>query len=268
MAGYYLCETPRARHPYYIESTRVNIWSIEELCYYMCQNVYLIDDMIINESLCTWLEKELGLVSTAAHLRRVLEKNGAPDEFVMPIFRQCGYVPQAELSYFREQLRQVQVEPRSMRQKMKADYLVHYGMHVSAVEEYKKILEKRSPGRLGIQFYAVVLENMATAYARLFRFEEAAECLWDSYQTLKSRKVYEKYLRLLPLFLPENRYYSRLEEIKADRDLAADMRADTLNVLQEALDSDFAREWEAAALPDRIEQLKKEYVKSTTNAER
>lgn len=40
---------------------------------------------------------------------------------------------------------------------------------------------------------------MAAAYARLFEFEEAARCLWESYQTMKSKKVYEKYLRILPL---------------------------------------------------------------------
>lgn len=268
MAGYYLCEVPRAQHPFYIESIRINIWSIEELCYYMWKNVYLIDEMIINVPLCRWLEQELGLDALAAALRRVLDKKGAPDEFVIPIFRQCGYVKPAELSYFREQLRQVQVEPHSMRQKMKADYLVNYGMYVGALEEYEKILENRSPGRLGIQFYATVFENMATAYARLFRFEEAAECLWNSYQTLKSRKVYEKYLRLLPLYLPEKKYYSRLEEIKADRDLAADMRADTQAVMQEAQTSAFAQEWENIELSDKIEQLKSEYVKNTANMER
>lgn len=268
MAGYYLCETPRARHPYYIESIRINIWSIEELCYYMWKHVYLIDEQILNESLCAWLEKELGLSSLAAVLRHVLEKNGSPDEFVLPIFRQCKYVKPAELSYFREQLCQVQIEPRSMRQKMKADYLVNYGMYVSAIEEYEKILERRSPGRLGIQFYATVLENMAAAYARLFRFEEAADCLWNSYQTLRSRKVYEKYLRLLPLFLPENKYHSRLEEIKADRDLAAEMQADTRRVFEEARESAFAKAWEGLELRDKIEQLKQEYVKSTTNMER
>lgn len=268
MAGYYLCEAPRAQHPYYIESIRMNIWSIEELCYYMWQNVYLIDEALINEKLCVWIEKELHLSALAGTLRRVLEKNGSAEEFVMPVFRQCGYVKAAELSYFREQLRQVQIEPQSVRQKMKADYLVNFGMYVSAVEEYEKILDRRVPGRLGIQFYATVLENMASAYARMFRFEEAAACLWDSWQTLKSRKVYEKYLRLLPLFLPENKYYGRLEEIKADRDLAADMRADTEAVMREAQESAFAREWEEVELPDRIEQLKKEYVKSTTNMER
>lgn len=268
MADYYLCEIPRASRPFYIESIRRNLWSMEELCYFMWKNVYLIDETLINTELCDWLETELGQKGLADTLRSVLKRQGQADEFVMPIFRQCGYIKPAELSYFCQQLSQVQIEPRSVRLKMKGDYLVNCGMYVGALKEYERIMEKRARGRLGIQFYATVLENMATAYARMFCFEEAGECLWDSYQTLRSRKVYEKYLRLLPLYLPEHKYRERLEEIKADRKLAADMRMDAQSVMKEGLESDFAKEWDEVPLEEKIEELKKEYVKCTTNAER
>lgn len=263
MGAYYLCQTPRARHPYYMESIDISIWSIEELCYYMRENVYLIDETVLGPKLCDWIETELHLKKLAETLRRSLEKDVPADEFVMPIFRECGYLSAAELLYFKEKLVQVQIEPTDVRRKMKADYLVNYGMYVSAINEYERILKHRGPGRLGIQFYAVVLENMATAYAHLFRFEEAAECLWESYRTLKSRKVYEKYLRLLPMFLPENKYLARLEEIKADRDVAAAMKADVAAILQEGQTSHFAGEWDALEISEQIEKLKAEYIRHT-----
>ncbi|MDO4343257.1 MAG: hypothetical protein Q4C50_00490 [Eubacteriales bacterium] len=265
MAEYYLCRTARARHPYYIESVGINIWSIEELCYYMRENVYLLDETILNVKLCDWLGQELGLEKLRRVMMRALESQGGAEEFVMPIFQECGYLTGPELSWFHEKLMQVQIEPRDVRKKMKADYLVKYGLYVSALEEYDKILKRRSPGRLGIQFYAAVCENMAAAYARMFRFEEAADCLWASYSALKSRKVYEKYLRILPLFLPERKYQERLEEIRADRDLAAAMKEDTAAILQEAQQSDFAKEWAQEETPQRLERLKREYIACTKN---
>lgn len=263
MGTYYLCQTPRARHPYYIESIHRNIWSIEELCYYMKENVYLVDETVLSKKLCDWIGTELHLRRLADNLKRALEKEAPADEFVMPIFRECAYLSPTELLYFREKLVQVQIEPMDVRCKMKADYLVNYGMYVSAITEYERILKQRRPGSLGIQFYAVVMENMATAYAKLFRFEEAAECLWESYQTLKSRKVYEKYLRLLPLFLPEKRYLEKLEEIRADRDLAADMKADAAAILQEGLTSHFAEEWDSRTTGEQLKYLKEEYIQNT-----
>lgn len=261
MGGYYLCRTARARHPYYIESIGINVYSIEELCYYFSENVYLIDETVMNEKLCVWLGEELGLRRLQKILLRALEKGEESTSFVMPIFLECGYLEEPKLKLFREQLQNIQIEPQDMRRKMKADYLTGYGMYVSAVEEYNKILDNRGPGRLGTQFYASVLESQAGAYARMFRFEEAANCLWESYLTLRSKKVYEKYLRLLPLFMSERNYQNRLAEMKADRDEARRMKDDTQAILLEGQQSRFAKEWEEKTRQEQIEDLKREYLR-------
>lgn len=261
--GYYLCEIPRAKHPYYIESVGIHIWSIEELCYYMKENVYLLDETILGENLAQWIKEELHLPALAKTLAHALETGAPATDFVLPIFRECAYLSEPEFSYFKEELAQVQIEPRDVRKKMKADYLVHYGMYVRAIEEYENLLRKRGKGRLGTQFYAAVLENMATAYAHLFRFEDAADCLWESYHALRSRKVYEKYLRLLPLFLPEERYRERIVQIKADRDLAAAMKADAETILREGRESAYAKEWDALPEKELLAKLKSDYVQCT-----
>ena len=49
MSGYILCQTGRAEAPYFIENISINIYSLEELCYYLEHNRYLIDQTILNE---------------------------------------------------------------------------------------------------------------------------------------------------------------------------------------------------------------------------
>ena len=61
MSGYILCQVKRARLPYYIENISTNIYSIEELCFYLYHNIYLLDSTILNEELCFWIRDELGL---------------------------------------------------------------------------------------------------------------------------------------------------------------------------------------------------------------
>ena len=39
MSGYILCQTKKAEHPYFIENISMNIYSIEELCYYLYHNL-------------------------------------------------------------------------------------------------------------------------------------------------------------------------------------------------------------------------------------
>lgn len=262
MSSYYLCRTEAAENPFYIESIGRKIYSLEELCYYFSQYIYLIDESVVNLELCKWIGSELGLEKLKNRLLRALEREN-PAEFVLPVFQECGYLDKQELKLFQEQFAEILVEPEEVRRKMKADYLAEFGRYVIALQEYEKILSGKKNGKMGMQFYAAVQENMAAAYARLFEFEEAARCLWDSYQTMKSRKVYEKYLRILPLFLSEKKYQERLEQIRADRKEAMELWEDTQSVLQEGMENGKEEERSQEQWNRYVEQRKEEYLKNT-----
>ena len=51
MSGYILCREPMAAVPYYIENIGINIYSVEELCYYLYKNLHLADDSLMNQGL-------------------------------------------------------------------------------------------------------------------------------------------------------------------------------------------------------------------------
>ena len=56
--------------------------TIEELCYYLCNNLYLIDYTIMNGQLCDWLDEELEMKALASELRDVLRLHGSVEKFV------------------------------------------------------------------------------------------------------------------------------------------------------------------------------------------
>ena len=59
MGNLILCHDRHAAHPYEITRIHCRIFTIEELCYYLCNNLYLIDYTIMNGQLCDWLDEEL-----------------------------------------------------------------------------------------------------------------------------------------------------------------------------------------------------------------
>ena len=63
MSGYILCQTKKADKPFFVESINTNIYSLEELCYFLYHNLYLVDSSVINENLCIWISEELDLPS-------------------------------------------------------------------------------------------------------------------------------------------------------------------------------------------------------------
>ena len=94
-----LCQVKKAEKPYYIESIGIHIYTIEELCFYLYENIYLIDQTIINEALCDWLRDELGLKKLYRQLYEQLEKQEGIAYFVLPIFREIGYLWGEELAF-------------------------------------------------------------------------------------------------------------------------------------------------------------------------
>ena len=262
MSSYYLCRTECAERPFYIESIGRKIYSLEELCYYFSQYLYLIDESVMNLKFCKWTGSELGLEKLKNRLMRALGQEN-PEEFALAVFQECGYMGRQELKLFQEQFAEILTEPEEVRRKMKADYLVEFGRYVIALQEYDKILSEQKKGKMGMQFYAAVQENMAAAYARLFEFEEAARCLWESYQTMKSKKVYGKYLRILPLFLSEKKYQERLEQIRADRKAAMELWQDSQNIIKEGMEEDEKETRSLEQWKHQTEHMKAEYLQNT-----
>ena len=217
--SYDLCTGKQAEKPYFIENIRTGIYSLEELCFYLYNNICLIDESILNEGLCDWIRDELGLARLYRQLYEQLDKLEKQDGaafFVLPIFREAGYLTHAEMREFQEKLAKLEVQSDDMKRKLRGDYLFREKMYARAIGEYREILRRRTPGKLGTQFYAAVLNNLGAAYAGLFQFETAAECFRESYELMKTKETLRKYISALPLFLDGEECRERVDALRAD----------------------------------------------------
>ena len=216
MSGYHLCQVKKPDTLFYRVSAQTFL-RLRELCFYLEKNIYLLDQTIINEKLLDWIRDELGLVRLYRKLYEQLENGETIGNFILPIFKEIGYLSHDEFRELQEKIRTIEIQPEDLRRKIKADYLVEYHMYNNAIQEYSTLLKKRNPGKMGVQFYAAVYANLASAYARLFLFEEAADCLWKSYETVRSNEIYRRYLATLSLFLSREDYEKRLDELKVPK---------------------------------------------------
>ena len=142
MSGYILCQTKRAKLPYFIENISTNVYSIEELCYYLYHNLYLIDQTIMNEGLCSWIQEELELPALAAKLRSKISKFASAEDIVYPVFKEINYLTYEELKELNVRLQKMNEETPAMREKQKADALMENEMYVHAIQVYQNLLER------------------------------------------------------------------------------------------------------------------------------
>ena len=92
MGSLILCHKKRAKQPYMITRVHIRIYTIEELCYYICNNLYLIDYTLMNRQLCEWIREELHMWELADQLLGQMEKNCTAEQFVLTILesKRCG----------------------------------------------------------------------------------------------------------------------------------------------------------------------------------
>ena len=260
--GFDLCQVKRADKPYYIESISTNIYTIEELCFYLYENVCLIDQTIVNEALCDWLRDELGLKKLYRQLYEQLERQDGIAYFVMPIFREIGYLSPERMRQMQERLSKLEVQPEDVRQKLKGDYLVKCGMYGNAMHEYYQILGRKGPGKLGTQFYAEIWNNLGCAYARLFQFEDAADCFFRAWKQVKTKEMMRKYVSVLPLYLKEDQYREKLRQLGADGYLISRIQEYNAEICKKAGEPGQREEYDEETLKEKIRQMREDYCRS------
>ena len=136
MGSLILCHKKRAKHPYEITRIHKRIYTIEELCYYLCNNLYLIDYTIINEQLCRWIRDELELVSLAESLMEMLKNHVSVEQFVLYVLNDAKIYTQGELAHIQNVLEKLKNQKEVERQKYKADTLMESGELESASRVY------------------------------------------------------------------------------------------------------------------------------------
>ena len=102
-----LCNQNMAAFPYYVEEAAIGVYSLEELSYYICHNVYLLRSDFMNEDLCNWLERELKLKDAADALREIVRKGGTLSEFVTCLLSQSGYCDRMQIAQIAQQIAEI-----------------------------------------------------------------------------------------------------------------------------------------------------------------
>lgn len=66
------CSSRLAKKPYYFRITDTNVYSIEEVCYYICHNIYILQAELFNYDFAVWLKEELGMEDTAHKMENMV----------------------------------------------------------------------------------------------------------------------------------------------------------------------------------------------------
>lgn len=271
----YLCLGTLSQTPYFLSGLGVNIYSMDELCYYLASNAYILDNDLIDVHLCDFMRDNLGMPELADKLRHMLKAGKTLGEMVTTILIDTDYCDEIEI----KKIRQVLVDNASLsfaaKRKVRGDNLLNAGKYPRAIEEYQYVLsgldKEEEP-----ELYSSILHNMGCAYVQQFLLKKAATFFKEAYEIDENRETLISYLICLRLTVKKEEYdrivvkkgYDERISLEAIRRIAAaredDLDSDLADTIQDIEDlkeagriSDYYRKIE-----DTLEEWKLSYRRS------
>lgn len=182
MAGIILCRTKVARNPFYISNIDIHIYSMEELCYYIYNNIYLIGIDLVDDDLIQFIDEELEETGLAKRLTYLKKARAGLAEIIITILKYVDYYDSADIESIREILESLNTQNVYERLKMRADTLLENKKYVGAIKNYEKITEGEQDPLLPGIFYAKVYHNLGCAYGNMFLYDMARVCFAKAYE--------------------------------------------------------------------------------------
>ena len=206
MGSLILCHEKKAKQSYEITRIHKKIYTIEELCYYISHNLYLIDETIVNKQLCDWIMEELGMDNLARDLSMCIRKNGSVEQFILLILKASAIYTEQEIRKIEELMKHLKNQKDVERKKCKADNLLESGEVEDAILVYLSIIHETWDEKLDHKFYGRVYACLGAAYGRMFLYEEASKMYEAAYQICEEECMVKAYLYCCRHYMSEEEY--------------------------------------------------------------
>lgn len=186
-----VCKYNRTKNPFFIERAGLNLYSVEELAYFLYHNICVVDRQLFDERLCRWLQ-ETGCQELAGKIRDDIRSGTDFQKLVLTVAGASGFFSPEEQNDLRERLNGLAGLKEQERLKMRADELLNNRNEWAAAEEYRHILKMHQNSSLGVEFYSAVWNNLGVCYARQFLFGRAARCFETAYEYHPDEELLEQ----------------------------------------------------------------------------
>ncbi|MDE7430832.1 MAG: hypothetical protein K2N34_02810 [Lachnospiraceae bacterium] len=188
MSGLMLC-SKKSDVPYRIADSDIDIYSIEELAYYLYNNAYFVDDSFFKQDLVEFIEKQLGIEKIAKRLRFAMGQKADFAELVMIIVAGASYYNENELRTFEKELKAIGSKSMLERMKARAVMLYENGKLSGATQVYENILGSNLYKKQGNEFYADIHLGIGKIKCRMFYFDEAVKEFDTAYELNPSTEI-------------------------------------------------------------------------------
>ncbi len=208
MGRVFTCVGRYAGTPYTIKNAFVKVYSIEELCYYICNNAYIMEEPFFDDEIFTWMAEECDLIALAKKLK-ANKRHGLSDTVRM-LLTEVHYASEKDIDEVCRLIMANRNLSDTKKQKLRADYFLKNNRLALAEEIYLRLL---STLKEGDEMLPGVYHNLGVVYGRLFLYEKAARYFESAYALDEKEEHLIQVLAAKRLYMSDTEYLSGLSSI-------------------------------------------------------
>lgn len=216
MGRIYVCVGRYAGTPYTIKKAWVHVSCIEELCFYICNNAYLLEEDFFSMDMISWIEEECNLVDIAKNLRTMVRQGAKLEALVRTLLTEVHYCRETEMEeVLKLLLGSDQVSPAE-KCKVRADYFLKSQKYVLAQKLYEELKDNllHNIHKEGVQEQlAEVYHNLGVIYANLFMLNQAADYFKLAYELDQKQSHMVAYLASCRIRMKDNEFLKHIATV-------------------------------------------------------
>lgn len=231
------CSSRIARHPYCFPMTKTRVYSIEEVCYYIRNNIYMMQEEVFDLDFAQWLREELEMEVTAKKLENMRKDHNNLKDIVVTLCCSCDYYTKEQIDELIAIMDETQNLSQWGRRKIKADNFLKCGSLERARKEYESILKCDELPKASQEQQGEIFHSMGVACAGLGEFRLAAANFQKAYEKNRKMESMQCYLYALRLGNLEDEYEKAVKELELSREQQVFIQAHYTEAIRQSQES-------------------------------
>ena len=185
-----LMKRKAASIPFYIESVSLNLYSAEELCYFIANYIPLAEEIITDKNLVKWLDEECSMPGTADIIRSLLTgRDDTREEALKVILKNTYYYSASDLEQIFVRIDEFRDKREADKRMARAAVLMKNKKYKSAMFDYESILAEPEISKESDEFRGRLYYNLGCACAKIFQLGKARRYFENAMNLLSEEKV-------------------------------------------------------------------------------
>ncbi|HHT97915.1 MAG TPA: hypothetical protein GXZ90_08495 [Clostridiales bacterium] len=211
-----LCNGVKTTKAYVFEATNTRIYSIEELSYYIYNNVYYLDSNFIKNSLIDWIGTNLKLDELSEKLQYQHDSNENYKTMIMSIFSYSNLYTGIEIKTLLNTIDDLIKMTPIQRRCYRANRFLDNKRYDLATKEYEKIIQIDEINAISKEEYGDILHNLAVAMINYIGLEQGMDYFIKAYELNNKNDSLLSYLYCVLIYKGRDRFWDEIEKHRLD----------------------------------------------------